>query len=142
MDNSLKGWARLHGTAQTVEAEIISGLLTEQSIPVIKRYPDAGEFITEAYGLIGWVEIYVPDTCLSEAQKLLETPLEYSYMEGTTGESPVDEDTFNEDSRAANDQRPPNANSTNPALRIVIHLALLLIVVLLIVFIKNDLLFE
>lgn len=46
-----ENWSYPYGVTQEIEADIIIGLLNEESIPVIKQYPEAGGFLKKAYGL-------------------------------------------------------------------------------------------
>ncbi len=78
------GWEYLRGVPQDPEADIIIGFLESQGIPVIKHYPEAGQFLKTAYGLTSGVDLYVPEEHLADAKQLLETTpadLEEEYRE-------------------------------------------------------------
>jgi len=68
-------WSYLCGVTQDLEADIIIGLLTEESIQVIKQYPDAGAFVKIAYGLKTEVDLYVPTVSLEAALQLIQEAL-------------------------------------------------------------------
>ncbi|WP_240985298.1 putative signal transducing protein [Acididesulfobacillus acetoxydans] len=65
------GWVLVYGVAQEVEADIVLGLLQEEGIPALKRYPGAGQFLKLAYGLTSGVDIYVPVSQAARAKLLL-----------------------------------------------------------------------
>lgn len=69
----LEGWVYVYGVAQEVEADIVLGLLQEEGIPAVKRYPGAGQFLKLAYGLTSGVDIYVPESDSVRARELLQS---------------------------------------------------------------------
>lgn len=75
-----ENWSYLCGVTQDLEADIIIGLLNEESIPAIKQYPEAGAFLKIAYGLTTGVDLYVPtgsrETALQLIQESLNVPLD------------------------------------------------------------------
>lgn len=84
MNLNQAGWVYLWGVPQDPEADIIIGFLESQGIPVIKQYPEAGQFLKTAYGLTSGVDLYVPEEHLVAAKQLLETTppdLEEEYRE-------------------------------------------------------------
>ncbi|KLU58895.1 hypothetical protein CEB3_c49130 [Peptococcaceae bacterium CEB3] len=70
------GWVLVYGVAQEVEADIVLGLLQEEGIPALKRYPGAGGFLKLAYGLTSGVDIYVPASEAARAGRLLAGGIE------------------------------------------------------------------
>lgn len=68
----MEGWVCVYGVAQEIEADIVVGLLEEEGIPVLKRYPGAGEFLKLASGLTSGVDIYVPEASALRAGEILE----------------------------------------------------------------------
>lgn len=70
-----ENWSYLCGVTKDLEADIIIGLLNEESIPAIKQYPDAGASLKIAYGLTTDVELYVPTISLETALQLIRESL-------------------------------------------------------------------
>lgn len=65
--------ALLKTTADEMEAGLVYGLLDSAGIPVYKGYPEAGSYVKAIMGnTIFGVNIYVPESCLEEAEELLE----------------------------------------------------------------------
>ena len=70
-----ENWSYLCGVTQDLEADIIIGLLNEESIPAIKQYPEAGAFLKIAYGLTTGVDLYVPTGSREAALQLIQDSL-------------------------------------------------------------------
>lgn len=70
-----ENWSYLCGVSQEYEADIIIGLLNQESILAIKQYPDAGAFLKIAYGLTTGVDLYVPFGSREAALQLIKESL-------------------------------------------------------------------
>lgn len=70
-----ENWSFLCGVTKDLEADIIIGLLNEESIPAIKQYPDPGSFLKIAYGISTEVDLYVPTISLETAHQLIQESL-------------------------------------------------------------------
>ena len=75
-----ENWSYLFSVSQDFEADIIIGLLNEESILAIKQYPDAGAFLKITYGLTTNVDLYVPfgsrEVALQLIKESLSVPLD------------------------------------------------------------------
>ena len=66
-----------HLSDSQIEADIIVNLLRAYNIPVMRVYPNDGDFGKIILGFSGTgVDVYVPETVLSEAQNLLSADIE------------------------------------------------------------------
>lgn len=66
--------AFLTSVGDSIEAEIVEGLLNSNGIPVLKKYSDAGGYFTVyAGGTFLGVDLYVPSKLLDKARELLES---------------------------------------------------------------------
>ncbi|HEY8909329.1 MAG TPA: hypothetical protein VIM51_03480 [Desulfosporosinus sp.] len=72
-------WSYLCGVTQDLEADIIIGLLNEESITAIKQYPDAGAFLKIAYGLTTGVDLYVPAGSREAALQIIQESLDVPF---------------------------------------------------------------
>ncbi|WP_407308818.1 hypothetical protein [Desulfosporosinus sp. SB140] len=79
-----ENWTFLCGVNQDQEADIIVALLNQESIPSLKKYPEAGGFLKIAYGLTAGVDLYVPSHLRLKALELVQEPL--SAVEGDSDE--------------------------------------------------------
>lgn len=70
-----ENWSYLCGVSQDIEADIIIGLLNEESILAIKQYPDAGAALKITYGLTTGVDLYVPFSSREAALQLIKESL-------------------------------------------------------------------
>lgn len=64
-------WVRLQSTLNDIEADIISGLLETNGIPVMRKYPGMSGLTKIYMGSSFGVELYIPDKYLKEAKALL-----------------------------------------------------------------------
>ena len=66
-----------HLSDSQIEADIMINMLRAYNIPVLRVYPNDGEFGKIILGFSGsGVEIYVPETVLTEAQNLISADIE------------------------------------------------------------------
>lgn len=66
-----------HLSDSQIEADIMINMLRAYNIPVLRAYPNDGEFGKIILGFSGsGVEIYVPETMLTEAQNLISADIE------------------------------------------------------------------
>jgi len=66
-----EGWVCLKEVAMDYEADIIVGLLQDNNISAVKHYPEAGEYLKLAYGLVGSVRVYVAPEDYDSSKALL-----------------------------------------------------------------------
>lgn len=69
-------WMLLLGVPHDIEADIITGLLEAEGIPVRKTYSGIGQFMHMAAGKAGWTELWVPRSRWEEARIILESEWE------------------------------------------------------------------
>lgn len=68
-----KPWYVVASTAGMLEAEIIAGLLRSANIPLFLFREASSTAIPLSFGLIGGVDVLVPEDYYEEASALLET---------------------------------------------------------------------
>jgi len=67
-----------HLTDSQIEADMTVNMLRAFKIPVLRYYPNDGEFGRIVLGCAGsGVDIYVPETMLSDAQNILSADTEF-----------------------------------------------------------------
>lgn len=70
-------WVFLTSVSTEIEADILIGLLEQESFPTQKIYPGIGN-LKATYGLMSGVDIYVPKDLLLQAKDLIVSSLEAS----------------------------------------------------------------
>jgi hypothetical protein len=88
--------AFLISTENSIEAEMIEGLLNADEIPVLKKYDDGGDYL-KIYmgGVTSGVDLYVPSHLLDKAKEILEA------SQGILGGSEIPEEELEAQALAA-----------------------------------------
>ena len=119
-----ENWSYLCGVTQDLEADIIIGLLNEESIPTIKQYPEAGAFLKIAYGLTTGVDLYVPTGARETALQLIRDSLSV----------PLDNEAEREESMVNGAETVQNASVSALLHTSHVHLWVILFAIVLLVF--------
>lgn len=82
-------WVLLKQCYNDKEADVITSILEAEAIPVLRKYPGAGEYLKVAYGMNSGVQLFVPEDMAELAKELIQQPFEN--MEWETVETPVEE---------------------------------------------------
>lgn len=68
----LENYAFLTTVANEIEASALEVLLTENMIPVLKKYPGSGEYLKVYMGMVNTgVKLFVPESCVQQAKKII-----------------------------------------------------------------------
>ncbi|ODA42803.1 hypothetical protein DSBG_0421 [Desulfosporosinus sp. BG] len=119
-----ENWSYLCGVTQDLEADIIIGLLNEDSIPAIKQYPEAGAFLKIAYGLTTGVDLYVPTDVREAALQLIQESLSV----------PIDNEDENEEANVKEAETMHDASVSASLQTSHVHLWIIFFAILLLVF--------
>ncbi|EGW41595.1 hypothetical protein [Desulfosporosinus sp. OT] len=119
-----ENWSYLCGVTQDLEADIIIGLLNEDSIPAIKQYPEAGAFLKIAYGLTTGVDLYVPTETREAALQLIQESLSV----------PIDNEDENEEANVKEAETMHDASVSASLQTSHVHLWIIIFAILLLVF--------
>lgn len=108
--------ALLTTAGDSIEAEIIEGLLNANGIPVLKKYSDVGGYMTIYAGTsFTGVDLYVPSRLLDKAKELLENIQAEGEAENAIGENPAaqGELTENESTVSPEDETADDSEAIN-----------------------------
>ena len=82
-------WVLLKECYNDKEADVITSILEVEAIPILRKYPGAGEYLKVAYGMTSGVQLFVPEDMAELSKDLIQQPFET--MEWETGETPEKE---------------------------------------------------
>ena len=75
-DKNMKGWAFLKNVADDQEAVLVESVLGTESIPVQRKYKEAGNYLEVYMGMSRYgIDIFVPEDTLELAKGLLDTEM-------------------------------------------------------------------
>lgn len=64
-------WVKVASVRNDLEADILTGLLEGEGVPVQKRYPRAGQYLKVFLGPVVEVELWVPAGREAEARRIM-----------------------------------------------------------------------
>jgi hypothetical protein len=75
-DENMKGWAFLKNVADDQEAVLVESVLGTESIPVQRKYKEAGNYLEVYMGMSRYgIDLFVPEDTLELAKGLLDTEM-------------------------------------------------------------------